>query len=389
MFAAPKRLQDCHNILDLRAVARRRLPSAIFNYLEGGAEDEITAKLNTAAFDAHELLPRVLVDVTAVNTATRVLGADLEWPLMCSPTGASRFYHPDGELAVARAAGEVGALYGLSTMSTHSLEEVAAAGRGPKMFQLYVFKDRGVSRELIERCKRAGYRSLCLTVDGTVRGKRERELRSGMGVPIKLSLRLAASFLSRPGWLIGQARRGPLQMPNFAAYAGSHKLVEQTRFVGAQLDASVTWKEARDMIELWNGPFAIKGLMAANDARRAADIGASAVIVSNHGGRQLDGAAAPIDVLPDIAAAVGDRVEVILDGGVRRGVHILKALARGAKACSIGRPYLYGLATGGEEGVRKALNILRTELVRAMQLSGCTDIHRLDAGLIKKSSKAQ
>lgn len=379
-----KSLENCHSILDLRELARRRLPAPIFNYMDGGAETEATAQRNISAFDDDTLIPRCLVNVASVSTATRVLGQDIEWPVFCSPTGASRFYAPEGELAVARAAAKAGTLYGLSTMSTHSLEAVAAASNGPKLFQLYIFKDRDVTRELIDRCKRAGYQALCLTVDASVRGKRERELRSGMGVPMNLSMEGVAGFAVRPSWLLGLAMKGPLSMPNFAARAGSDRLVAQTKFVGEQLDSSVTWKDVREWIDLWGGPFALKGVMSADDARRAVDVGATAVIVSNHGGRQLDGAAAPIEVLPEIAKAVGHQIDVILDGGVRRGVHVLKALARGAKACSIGRPYLFGLGAGGEAGVTRALEILRNELVTSMKLSGCIDVRNIDETMVRR-----
>lgn len=385
MISAVSGLNDCHNIDDLRELARRRLPRPIFHYLDGGAEDEVTERRNRSAFDDVGLIPRCLVDVTAVTTATRVLGQDVEWPVFCSPTGASRFLHADGELAVARAAAATGTLYGLSTMATHSLEAVAAAGGGPKMFQLYIFKNREVTRELIERCRRAGYPALCLTVDSAVPGKRERDLRTGWGIPIKLPLRGLASFAVRPGWLLGLARKGPLSVPNVAAQTGGGGIVAQTRFVGAQLDPSVSWTDVREMTALWDGPFAIKGIMSADDARKAVDVGATAVIVSNHGGRQLDGAAASFEALPEIVDAVGSQVEVILDGGIRRGVHVLKALAMGATACSIGRPYLYGLGAGGEAGVRKALDILRSELVRSMQLAGCTDVRAVDPLLVRRS----
>ena len=376
-------LGACHNISDLRELARRRLPSPIFHYLDGGAEDEGTLFRNTAAFDDDRLIPKCLVDVTQVKTSTRILGQVLDWPVFCSPAGAARFLHPEGELAVARAVAKSGTLYSLSTMSTHSLEAVAAQSR-LKMFQLYIFKDRGVTRELIERCKQAGFQALCLTVDTPVPGKRERDLRMGWGIPIRLSLSSVVSFGMRPAWCFGQAMKGPLSIPNVESQIGKSGIVAQTKFVGSQLDPSVSWKDVGEFIRLWGGPFAIKGIMAADDARRAADVGATAVIVSNHGGRQLDGAAATFEALPAIAEAVGNRLDVILDGGVRRGVHVLKALARGAKACSIGRPYLYGLAAGGEAGVTKALDILRSELVRTMQLSGCTDVAKAGDGFVRR-----
>jgi L-lactate dehydrogenase (cytochrome) len=383
-MSRPTHLDACHSILDLRELARRRLPPPLFHYLDGAAETEITARRNIAAFDDEKLIPKCLIDVSCVNTTTQVLGQKLEWPVFCSPTGASRFYHPEGEPAVARAAAKAGTLYSLSVASTYSLEDVAAATNGPKMFQLLPFKDRDLTRQMVERCKQAGYQALCLTVDAMVRGKRERELRTGLDLPLNLSLRSAASFALRPAWFLGQAGKGPLSMPNMSRGNGSNHLTAQTQYLSEQLDPSVTWKEVRELIELWRGPFALKGVMAVDDARRAIDVGVTAIIVSNHGGRQLDGVAAPIEVLPEIANAVADRIEVILDGGVRRGVHVLKALARGAKACSIGRPYLYGLAAGGEAGVSKALDILRTEFVRAMQLCGCADVRNIDDSLVNR-----
>jgi L-lactate dehydrogenase (cytochrome) len=380
----PRKLGDCHNISDLRGLARRRLPRPIFHYVDGAAEEEITARRNTSAFDDIQMIPRCLQDVSAVRTTTRVLGQDLEWPVFCGPTGASRFCHPDGELAVARACTSTRTLYCLSTMSTFALEDVGAAIPGPKMFQLYIFKDRSATRDLIERCGRAGYTALCLTVDTPVVGKRERDLRTGWGVPIKLSTRSVASFARHPLWLAGQARKGRISMPAVAALSGTQNLIAQTRYVGKQLDPAVTWKDVREIIELWRGPFAIKGILSVDDAHRALDAGASAIILSNHGGRQLDGAVTPIEALPEIARAVGHDLEVVLDGGIRRGAHVLKALALGAKACSIGRPYLYGLSAGGQAGVMKALDILKSELLRAMQLSGCTDVRNVDPQLASR-----
>jgi L-lactate dehydrogenase (cytochrome) len=384
MYNRHRTLDGCHSIADLRELASRRLPAPIFHYLEGGAEGETTVHRNTGAFDAEQLIPRCLVDVSYVNTTTRVLGQELQWPLICSPTGASRLYHAEGELAVARATAVAGTLYGLSVASTHSLEAVAAASNGAKMFQVLAFKDRELTRELIERCKRAQYAALCLTVDAAVRGKRERELRAGNGVVVRPSLSSLAGLVLRPRWFFGQARKGPLSMSHFSGRTPADTLLAHGRYLSEQLDPSVSWQEVRAMIDLWGGPFAIKGIMSVDDARRAADIGATAVIVSNHGGRQLDGAAAPIEVLPEIARAVGDRIEVILDGGIRRGVHVLKALALGAKACAIGRPYLYGLSAGGEQGVAKALGILKAELIGAMQLSGCSDVRNIDEQLVRR-----
>ena len=385
MWDMSKELDRCHSILDLRDLARRRLPSPVFHYLDGAAETEVTARRNTAAFDEEQLIPKCMMNLTSVSTGTVVMGQAIEWPVICSPTGASRLYHPDGELAVARAAASAGTLYSLSVAATHSLEAVAAASSGPKMFQLLPFKDRGLTRELIARSKASGYKALCLTVDATVRGKRERELRNGMGGAPRSSL-ANLSFALRPRWLLGQARQGSLTMPNIASRSNGDGLLACSRYLGEQLDPTVSWADVQEIARLWNGPFALKGIMSVDDARQAVEIGATTLIVSNHGGRQLDGAAAPIDVLPEIVAQVGDRIEVILDGGIRRGVHVLKALARGATACSVGRPYLFGLGAGGEAGVTKALSLLRAELVLAMQLSGCSNVRKVDPNILRRFS---
>ncbi len=368
-------VQNCHSIDDLRSLAKRRLPAPVFGFLDGGAETEGTMRRNIAAFDDWPLLPRCLADVTTVSTRTRVLGQDVDWPIICSPTGASRVFHPDGELAVARAAGRAGVTYGLSSGSTFSLEAVAAASEGPKLFQLYISRNREVSRGLVRRAKAAGYGALCLTVDASVLGKRERDLRSGFNMPLRLKPRSIASFALHPRWALGQLAAGPFQLANFLDAPGRRNgfAVSAKRF-GDSLDTSIGWDDVREFATLWDGPFAIKGIMSPQDARQAADAGATAIIVSNHGGRQLDGAAAAIDALPAIVDAVGHRVDVILDSGIRRGVHILKALALGAKACMVGRPYLYGLAAGGEAGAHRAIDLLQTELVTAMRLSGCRDV---------------
>lgn len=381
-MTSPRRLADCHNIADLRALAKRKLPATIFPHLVGAAEDEETARRNIEAFDGYRILPKCLVDVASVSTATRVLGRDISWPVYCSPTGASRGFHPEGELAVARAAARSGTLYGLSTMANHSLEDVAAATPGPKIYQMFIFRNREITHALIDRAKRAGYKALCLTVDSPLRGNCEQEARSGM--LHRYSPRGLLSFITHPGWLLGQLRKGPLFVPAMADVTGIRDFFSNSATLGEQLDPAVSWKDVREFVELWGGPFAIKGILRADDATRAIDVGATAVIVSNHGGRQLDGAAASVEALPQIAKSAGGKVEIILDGGIRRGVHVLKALALGATACSIGRAYLFGLAAGGEAGVRKALDILRSEFVRAMQLAGCTDARNIDPDIIRQ-----
>lgn len=366
-------LDDCHSIVDLRDRARRRLPRPVFDFLDGGAETEHTAYENVRAFDDVKLMPRCLAATTHVNTTTTILGQKLAWPLLCSPTGASRLFDPQGELAVARAASASGSMYFLSAAATRTIEEVATASPAPKVFQLYAH-DRAVMLSLVERCREAGYAAICLTVDVPVMGKRERDLRSGFTLKPKWTLASMLSFARHPRWITQRLGKGAISLVNYR----DHDLAAPPPALG--------WDDVRALAELWGGPFAIKGIMAADDARRAADAGATAVIVSNHGGRQLDGAAASIQALPAIVQAVGDRLEVILDGGIRRGTHVLKAMALGAKACAIGRPYLFGLAAGGQAGVSKALDTLRAEFVMAMQLAGCASLADIRPDLIGSSS---
>jgi L-lactate dehydrogenase (cytochrome) len=380
------RLASCHNLADLRRLAAKRLPAPIFHYMDGGAEDEWSLRHNTDAFNQFELVPRYLVDVSKIDTSTTVLGQQIAWPLICAPTGLSRMFHDQGERAVARAAASAGIIYSLACLSAVSIEDVAAAADGPKMFQLYVLRDRELNRELIRRAKDAGYVALCITVDTPVPGNRERDLRTGMTIPPALTLMSFLDIARHPRWAWSQLRGEPLVMANVVhkIAEGSTRISTLVKYVHSQFDPTITWKDAAWMIEQFGGPVAIKGILDPADARRAAEIGASAVIVSNHGGRQLDGVPAPIEVLPQIVEAVGDRAEVILDSGVRRGVHVLKALALGAKACMCGRPYLYGLAAGGERGVARALGILRSEIERDMALMGCCSVSELDAGRIRR-----
>jgi L-lactate dehydrogenase (cytochrome) len=348
----------------------------MFHYMDGGADDEWTLGRNSTAFDGYELLPSQLNDVENIDLSTKLLGTTLDLPLFLAPTGMSRLFHHEREPGVARAAAEFGTLYSLSTLGTTSLEDIAPIGDNPKMFQLYIFKDREMTRELIERCKAAGYRALCLTVDTAMAGNRERDQVHGMTMPPRFGLKSLWSFATHPGWGFRVLTNPDFRLANVvhrvdAIGSGTISLVE---YVSGQLDRSVTWDDAAWMIEQWDGPFVIKGLQTAEDARRAVDIGASAVMISNHGGRQLDATPAPIDCVRPMREAVGDALELIVDGGIRRGTHVLKALALGADACSIGRAYLFGLAAGGQAGVEKALGILREELLRDMTLLGCTSI---------------
>ena len=379
-------LKACRNIADLRELAQKRVPAPMFHYIDGAAEDEWTLRHSTAAFDGWNLVPRTLVDVSQLDTTTTVLGQQLALPILCAPTGMSRLFHYQGELAVARAAKEAGVLYSLSTMGSTSIEDVAAVSDGPKMYQIYVLKDRELCREFIARCKASGYTSLCLTVDVPVPGNRERDLRTGMTIPPQITLRSAFDVARHPRWLWRYLTNPRLVLANVV-----HKIAQGSRdvstlaaYIHNQFDRTVTWDDAAWMAREWGGPFLVKGILSAGDARRAVDAGATAVAVSNHGGRQLDGTPAPIDVLPEIVEAVGDRADVILDGGIRRGVHVLKALALGAKACMIGRAYLYGLGAGGQAGVARALEILRTELERDMALLGTRSLAEITPERIRR-----
>jgi L-lactate dehydrogenase (cytochrome) len=366
------------NIADFERRAARRLPAPIWHYLQGGADDEWTLARNTRAFDEVALVPDALVDISAIDTSVGFLGAQHPLPLMLSPTGMSQLFHPHGEMAVARAAAAEGVLYGLSTMATTRLEEVAEAG-GPRMFQLYIFKDRGLTLELIERARAAGYTSLCLTVDTSVAGNRERDIATGMTMPPTFTLGSLMDFAGHPRWLLPNLFGRSFDLANVAGRAPSVRgnPIGAIGYVNAQMDRTLSWRDLDWLRTQWRGPLVVKGLISAADAGRAAAAGADGLMISNHGGRQLDGCVSPVEQLPDIRAAVGPKVSLIVDGGVRRGVHVLKALALGADACSIGRPYLYGLAADGERGVRRVISIFREEIERGAALMGCADLGAL------------
>jgi L-lactate dehydrogenase (cytochrome) len=368
-----RRLKRAINVEDLRDLARRRLPAPLFHYIDGGSEDESNVRGNVTAFDVARLVPEYLVDVADIDLRTTVFGRELEMPLFLSPTGMTRLFHHEGERAVARAAALAGTCYSLSTLGATTIEDLAAVSDGPKCFQIYVMRDRGLTREFIQRCKAAKFDALALTVDVPVPSKREREIRYGFNLPPKLTPASMLGFARRPRWLYRYLTTPTPVLANVAHRIdqGSRDNSSLIQYVADQFDPSVTWKDMEWMIAEWGGPFAIKGILSPADARRAVDIGASAVMVSNHGGRQLDGALSAFDALGPIADAVGGECEIILDGGIRRGTHVLKALARGATACSMGRPYLWGLAGGGEAGVTRILHILKSEIQLNLGLLGC------------------
>jgi L-lactate dehydrogenase (cytochrome) len=365
-------LDRCHNIDDLRALARKRLPKFIFDYIDGGADDEVTLCENRSRFSAYKLLWDALVDVSAIETQTTVMGDSLSAPLIISPTASTRLFHPRaGERAVAAPAGKAGLAYGFSTLGTTPVEEIAALTQGPKWFQVYVWKDRALVEQILDRVKAAGFTALILTVDLPVHGNRERDLENDFAIPPRVTPRNALQALARPGYLWDLATTPAIEPANFPPVERHGSFAS---FIGELLDSSVTWEYARWLKETWGGPMAIKGIIHEQNAQRAIDLGADAVWISNHGGRQLDTSPATIDRLAHIVDAVGSKADVILDGGIRRGTDIVKAIALGAKAVAIGRPYLYGLAAGGEAGVAKAIHILLSELERDMALLGCPRI---------------
>ena len=379
------RLSNCHNIDDLRRLAKQRLPWPVFDYIDGAADDEITKTRNTSAFDEVDLVPDVLAGVSDIDTSRQIMGRDSALPLVLSPTALQRAFHRDGERAVARAAQKFGIWFGISSLATHSIEEIAALTKGPKLFQLYVHKDKGLNASMIERCREAQFDALALTVDTIVSGKRERCLRSGFTTPPRFSPSSLWSYATRPRWTLDYVFGPKFRLPNLDGHVqeGSGKSVSIQDYFNTMLDTGMDWDTAARIRQDWGGTFALKGVMSAADARRAVEIGADAIWISNHGGRQLDGSRAPFDQLDEIVDAVGGEIEIILDGGVRRGTHILKSLASGATAASGGRLYLYALAAAGQPGVERAISILKEEIERGMRLMGVTSIDQLTADRLR------
>jgi len=369
----------CNNLMDFRLLAKRNLPAPVFHYLDGGADDEVSLARSVAAFDDYELLPSQLNDVSRIELSASLFGHRVNLPVMISPTGASRLFHAEGEPAVARAAKKFGLVYSLSTLGTTSIEDIAQASDGPKLYQLYIFKDRGLTEEWIARSKASGYAALALTVDLPVHGNRERDLVQGFAMPPRSRIRQLASFARHPGWIYRALVKKDMEPVNITSSEAAARAINEgiIKFINEQLDRSLTWRDVEWLAERWGGPLVIKGIQTLADCRRAVESGATAVMISNHGGRQLDSAPAPIDCIAPIADALRDRLEIICDGGIRRGSHVIKALALGAHACAIGRGYLYALAAGGQDGVERALSLLRAEIERTMALLGCDRIDRL------------
>jgi L-lactate dehydrogenase (cytochrome) len=375
----PGNIDACCNVADFRELARRRLPGPIFHYIDGAADDEVTYRRNTEAFECCDLVPNVLVGVEQVDMSATVMGRKLRLPVFCSPTALQRLFHHEGEWAVGRAAEKLGTMFGISSLATVSVEEIGAAIAAAKLFQLYVHKDRGLTNEMIDRCKAAHFDAIALTVDTITGGNRERDLRTGFTSPPRLTLRSLASFAAHPRWSLRYLGGGKFQLPQLVSHVreGSSVAISVAEYFSTRIDQSMNWADAERVRERWGGAFCLKGIMSVGDARRAVDMGANAIMVSNHAGRQLDGSRAPFDQISEIADAVGGRIEIICDGGIRRGTHVLKAIAAGATACSGGHMYLYALAAGGQRGVEKALGNLAAEIERDMKLMGVTRLDQL------------
>ena len=376
------KLSDCHNSTDFRRLAQKRLPAPVFHYIDGGADDEITLRRNTEAFESCDLVPDVLAGIETTDLRTTVLGREIALPIFLSPTALQRLFHWQGERAVAAAAAKFGTYFGLSSIASVSIEEVARLSAGPKLFQLYVHKDQGLNDEMLARAKVAGFDALALTVDTAAGGNRERDLRTGFTSPPRITPGSFLSFATHPRWVLDYMLRERFELANLKDHvaAGTFKPSSIGDYIDKLLDPLLDWKKAEALRAQWGGTFCLKGVMSVADAKRAVDIGAHAIMVSNHGGRQLDGSRSPFDQLAEIVDAVGDKVDVICDGGVRRGTHVLKALSVGAKACSGGRWYLYALAAAGQAGVERALTRMQAELDRDMKLMGMRTVADLSRG---------
>jgi len=377
-------LKDCYNFSDFRKLAKKKLPAPIFHYIDGGSDDEVTLNRNTNAFNDCDLVPNILASVGEPDLSTTIFGRKIDMPLFLSPTAMQSLYTPEGDKASARAAEKFGTMYSMSTMASFSIEEIADISNGPKLFQLYVHKDQSITDDLIDRCRAANFDGLCLTVDTLVAGNRERDHRTGFTTPPKLTLESLLSFAMRPEWVFKYLTNKKFELANIKNKTdkGTNIAKSVIDYINEQYDPAMNWDDAEYCIKRWNGPFALKGVMSVDDAKRAVDIGCTAIMISNHGGRQLDGSRSPFDQIKAISDAVGDKLEIILDGGVRRGTHVLKALAAGAKACSFGKMFLFSLGAGGQQGVERALQNMHDEIRRNMILMGCKNIKELDSSKI-------
>ena len=372
------RLRDCHNFNDFRELARRRLPGPIFDYIAGGADDEATLRQNTASFERCDLVPNVLRGVEAIDISVKVMGQKLAMPVYCSPTALQRLFHHDGERAVAAAAAKFGTMFGVSSLGTIGLEELRKSHDTPQVYQFYFHKDRALNHAMMQRAKAAGVNVMMLTVDSITGGNRERDLRTGFSIPFRLTLGGMLQFAIKPMWAMNYLTHEKFRMPQLDEHVDmSGGAVSIGRYFTEMLDPAMNWNDVADMVRVWNGQFCLKGIMSVADANRAVEIGCTGIILSNHGGRQLDGSRSAFGQLAEIVDAVGDRIDVMMDGGVQRGTHVLKALSLGAKAVGVGRFYLFPLAAAGQAGVERALSLMRTEIERDMKLMGCPSVGQL------------
>ena len=373
------RLSQCHNFHDFRRLAEKRLPGPVFNYIDGGADDESTLRRNTSAFRECDLIPRVLTGVKDIDLSVEVMGQKLKLPVYLSPTALQRLFHHQGERAVAATAEKFGTMFGVSSLGTVSMEEIAKQYNTPQVYQFYFHKDRGLNRAMMERAKESNIEVMMLTVDSITGGNRERDLRTGFSIPFRLNLKGLWQFATKPAWGINYITHEKFSLPQLDAHidmgGGASSIGDYFTNI---LDPSMNWKDVEDMVKFWDGQFCLKGIMSADDAKRAVDIGCTGIVISNHGGRQLDGSRSSFDHLAEIVDAVGDQIDVMFDSGIQRGTHVLKALALGAKAVGIGRYYLYALAAAGQAGVERAMQLLVAEIERDMRLMGCSSISELN-----------
>lgn len=369
------KLTDCHNFKDFRELARRRVPGAIFNYIDGGADDEVSKRRNAAAIEECDLVPSVLRGVGSVDPSVTVMGQKLALPFYLSPTALQRVFHPEGERASAAAAARFGTMFGVSSLGTVALEEVRRAHGTPQCYQFYFHRDRGLNRAMMQSAKAAGVEVMLLTVDSITGGNRERDKRSGFGIPFRPKASALLDFVRKPAWGLNYLRHGRLSLPQLDRHIDlGGTTMSISRYFSEMLDPDMGWDDVAQMVRDWGGPFALKGVMSAEDARRAADIGCAGVILSNHSGRQLDGTRAPFDQIAEVVDAVEGRLDVLVDGGFTRGSHVIKALSLGAKAVGLGSYYLFPLAAAGGRGVDRALSLMQDEVVRAMKLMGARSV---------------
>ncbi|QJR80729.1 alpha-hydroxy-acid oxidizing protein [Alteromonas pelagimontana] len=378
------RLRQCHNFNDFRKLASKRLPGPIFNYIDGGADDEVTMRRNSAAFNECDLIPRVLTGVKDIDLSVEVMGQQLKLPIYCSPTALQRLFHHQGEHAVAACAEKFGTMFGVSSLGTVSMEEISKQYDTPQVYQFYFHKDRGLNRAMMERAKESNIEVMMLTVDSITGGNRERDLRTGFSIPFRLNVAGLWQFVTKPMWGINYLTHEKFSLPQLDAHidmkGGTSSIGD---YFTHMLDPTMNWKDVEEMVKFWDGEFCLKGIMSKEDARRAVDIGCTGIVISNHGGRQLDGARSSFDHLAEIVDEVGEEIDVLFDSGVQRGTHVLKALALGAKAVGIGRLYLYALAAAGQAGVERAMTLLIAEIERDMRLMGCSSIRALNRDHIR------